>query len=170
MHGGRFLASGLTTGDPNLRQLHPPASARKLVVRITVEAPLRPTEDEAKVREAAHRFFPDGAVLHLPGRIVVESRDLRPLRTRVWELRIIDTFRSRFLAGAAADGASATFRLSKQASLAGKVSFPPTLHALGDIEVRVELEAGDPWRDVEALAWWLCPETKDGEIVGPTLP
>ncbi len=140
------------------------------VVRITVTAPVRFTEDEAKVRDAAHRFFPDGSVAHTPGRVVVESRELRPLRKRVWELRIIDTFRGKFLAGAA-DGARTTaFRLSKQAALQNVVSFPPTPHALGDLEVQVELEAGDPWKDVQGLALWLCPETKDGEIVGPILP
>ncbi|MEA3137205.1 MAG: hypothetical protein QOC71_1486, partial [Thermoplasmata archaeon] len=35
-------------------------------------------------------------------------------------------------------------------------------------EVRVEVEPGDPWPDAEKLVWWVCPETKDGEIVGPT--
>ncbi|HLF17134.1 MAG TPA: RNA-binding domain-containing protein [Candidatus Thermoplasmatota archaeon] len=140
------------------------------MVRVTVTTAVRPTEDETKVREAAHRFFPDGAVVHLPGRVAVESRDLRPLRARVWELRIIDTFRSRFQRGAAKDGRSVTFTLSKQAALAGKVSFPPAPHPLGDLEVKVELEEGDPWGDVEALAYWLCPETKDGEIIGPMLP
>ena len=64
---------------------------------------------------------------------------------------------------------STRFRLSKQAAYAGKVSFPPTPHQLGDIEVQVTLDADDPWPDIDGFAMWLCPETKDGEIVGPVL-
>lgn len=140
------------------------------MVRVTVTAPVRFTEDEAKVREAARRLFPDGAVVHLAGRLVLESRDVRTLRRRVWELRIIDAFRSRLLAGASPDGRAVAFRLSKQAALADKVSVPPSPHALGDLNVRVEWDADDPWKDAEAFALWMCPETKDGEIVGPILP
>jgi predicted RNA binding protein with dsRBD fold (UPF0201 family) len=138
------------------------------VVRVTVEAPVKPTEDEAKVRAAASQFFPGGAVLHLPGRLVVETHDLVAFRKRVWELRIIDTVRAKLLRGLSSDGRSLRFALSKQAAAGGKVSFPPTPHALGDLEVRFDLEPSDLWTDAEKLAWWLCPETKDGEIVGPT--
>jgi len=138
------------------------------VVRVTVEAPVKPTEDEAKVRDAATRLFPHSAVVHLPGKVVVEGRELQPFRGRVWELRIIDTVRAQLLRGMAADGRSLSFRISKQAAAAGKVSFPPTPHALGDLQVKMELEPGDLWPDAERLAWWICPETKDGEIVGPT--
>ncbi len=139
---------------------------------MTISAPVKPTEDPGKVREALWRFFPE-AVVTQDGddakqvRLVASGGDLRPLRKRVWELRIIDTVRGQVLRGAAADGRSLRFLLSKQAALAGKVSFPPTPHALGDLEVQVQLEASDPWKDAEAVAMWLCPETKDGEIVGP---
>lgn len=140
-------------------------------MRVTVSTPVKPTEDPARVEEATRRLFPDAEVTLAGGRLTATTADLRALRQRVWELRIIDTVRGQVRHGAPSDEATGTrFRLSKQAALAGKVSFPPSPHALGDLEVTVELQPGDPWPNVGALAAWLCPETKDGEIVGPVLP
>ena len=137
------------------------------VVRVTVQAPVKPTEDESKVRDAAIRFFPGSAVVHMPGRLVAETHELAAFRARVCELRIIDTVRGQLLRGLAEDGRSLRFRISKQAAAAGKVSFSPTPHALGDLDVTIALDAPDAWTNAERLVWWLCPETKDGEIVGP---
>ncbi len=139
------------------------------VVLLTIETPVRATEVEERAVAAAKRFFPDatgsiGADRHLR----LQTRDPLPLRNRIWELRIIDTFRGQVLHGVTRDGRSAWFRLSKQAALEGKLSFPPTVHGLGDLAITVDVEDDDPWPDAEAFAWWLCPETKDGEIVGPT--
>jgi predicted RNA binding protein with dsRBD fold (UPF0201 family) len=134
-------------------------------VRVTVATPVRPTEDAAKVEAALRRFFPDADVERAPDALRATAGGLEAFRARVWELRIIDTVRGQLLHGAS--GPALRFRLSKQAAAAGKVSFPPTPHPLGDLEVRVEVEPSDPWPDAERLAWWLCPETKDGEIVGP---
>lgn len=140
-------------------------------MRVTVSTPVKATEDPARVEEAARKLFPDLAGGVAAGRFTATTGDLRPLRKRVWELRIIDTVRGQVLHGTPTGAARSTrFRLSKQAALAGKVSFPPTPHALGDLEVTVELEDGDPWVDIDGLALWLCPETRDGEIVGPILP
>lgn len=140
-------------------------------MRVTVSTPVKATEDPVRVEQAARRLFPDLEGGLANGRFTGTTGDLRALRQRVWELRIIDTVRGQVLHGAPSDEATATrFRLSKQAALAGKVSFPPSPHALGDLEVQITLEAGDPWPHVGALATWLCPETKDGEIVGPILP
>jgi predicted RNA binding protein with dsRBD fold (UPF0201 family) len=143
------------------------------VVRVTLSAPIRPTEDAAKVEAALHRFFPGAEVQRAPDFLKATSQDLLPFRSRVWELRIIDTVRGQLLHGLQGYGGATppmaiSFRLSKQAAAAGKVSFPPTPHPLGDLEVRIEVEPGDPWPDAEKLAWWVCPETKDGEVVGPS--
>lgn len=134
----------------------------------TVATPIRPTEDAGKVEAAVRRLFPAADVAATATSLEATTRDLTVLRARVWELRIIDTVRGQVLRGAATDGRSASFRLSKQAAAAGKVSFPPTPHALGDLDVTVALEEGDLWPDITAWAMWLCPETRDGEIVGPT--
>lgn len=141
------------------------------MVRVTVTAPVKPTEDADQVRAAMVGLFPDLVIEPEDGKLVGTTVELRPLRQRVWDLQIIDTFRGQFLHGAPRMSArETTFRLSKQAAHAGKVSFPPTTHALGDLTIRVQLEDGDPFADVEALGYWLCPETKDGTIVGPVLP
>ncbi len=126
---------------------------------------MQSTEDPAKVAEAAARYLPEPRIEHREGAVVAHGHDLLLLRKRVWELRIIDTFRSALLRGAQDN--VLRFRTSKQAAFAGRVSLPPTRHALGDLQWTVEVEDGDPWGDAEALAWWLCPETKDGEVVGP---
>jgi predicted RNA binding protein with dsRBD fold (UPF0201 family) len=140
-------------------------------VRVTVSTPVKVTEDPARVEEAARKLFPDLEGGVADGRFTATTRDLRPLRKRIWELRIIDTARGQVLHGTPTGAARSTrFRLAKQAALAGKVSFPPAPHALGDLEVAVEIEDGDPWVDIDSFALWLCPETKDGEIVGPVLP
>lgn len=137
------------------------------VVQVAVETPLHPTESPERVREAAVRFFPGAEARVEPGRVVAAASDLADLRRRVWELRIIDTFRSQALHGLDADGRGFRLRLGKQAALQNKVSFPPAPHVLGDLDLCVRLEEGDRWPDAEALVWWLAPETKDGEIVGP---
>lgn len=137
-------------------------------MRVTVSTPVKATEDPAKVEEAVRRLFPDVEGAFATGRFQGATKDLTALRRRVWELRIIDTVRGQVLHGTPSGAERSTrFRLAKQAALAGKVSFPPTPHQLGDIEVTVQLDADDPWPDIEAFAMWLCPETKDGEIVGP---
>jgi predicted RNA binding protein with dsRBD fold (UPF0201 family) len=137
------------------------------VALAVVSTPVRPTEDPGKVVAAVVRLFPGSEVERHPASLRATCRDLRPLRGRIWELRIIDTVRAQVLRGMATDGRSTRFRLSKQAASAHKVSFPPMPHPLGDLDVEVLLEEGDPWASIEAWAYWLCPETKDGEIVGP---
>ncbi|MGB0652842.1 MAG: RNA-binding domain-containing protein [Thermoplasmatota archaeon] len=132
-----------------------------------VRAVVRPTEDEEKVAEAARRFLgPEASTQHLDGAVEASTTELEPLRRRIWEQRIIDTFRGQLLHGMADEGLATTFRLSKQAAYHGKLSFPPSPHGLGDLDVALRLEDGDGWRDVEQLIWWLCPETRDGQIVG----
>lgn len=139
-------------------------------MHVEVSAAVRPTEDAALVEEAVLRFLPGAAVERHADRVMAVGSELRPLRSRVWELRIIDAFRARLLHGAAPDGKSVAFSLSKQGALAGKVSLPPRPHVLGDLEWRIELDASEIPATAEALAFWMCPETQDGEIVGPIIP
>jgi len=136
------------------------------VVLVQVRTPLRPTEDPEKVRRAVLTLWPDAQLQEAAASVEGVSRDVRPLRQRVWELRIIDAVRGKMLHGIQSDGRSLVVRFSKQAALARMVSFPPTPHALGDLEVTVTVEEGDPWPDAEKFVWWFAPETKDGEIVG----
>lgn len=132
-------------------------------VRVRIAAPVQTTEDTDRVRQACTAWWPDAEVDAADGHVVAEAADLDSFRARVWELRIIDAVRGHLLRGA--DGATLRFRLDKQAAFAGRVSFPATPHPLGDLEVTVEVDDGDQWADGEALAWWVCPPTKDGHIV-----
>ncbi len=136
------------------------------MVIVTVRTPRLPTEDPDKVREAITAFWP-GMECRDDGRQTVgEGNDLEDFRSRVWSQKIIDTVRAALLAGV--DSNIVRFRLSKQAALSNKVSIPPDRHALGDLDIKFTLQDGDPWDDGESLCWWLCPETEDGKIVGPT--
>ncbi len=137
-------------------------------MRITTT--VKASEDSQRVREAILKLFPDAEIAATPGGLSGSCTDLHPLRQRIFELRIIDTFRGQFLHGMPPDMRSTRFRLAKQAALAGHISFSPRPHPLGDLDVTIELDAPDKWTDVEKLAYWLCPETRDGEIVGAVAP
>lgn len=134
------------------------------MVQVTVRTPCHPTEVVERVHAAATAFFP--GTVEGEESVVAHSTDVTAFRQRIWELRIIDTVRGSLLAGC--DAAVMRFRLSKQGAANGKVALPVSRHALGDLDIKIEVEPDDPWADTEALAWWLCPETADGEIVGPT--
>jgi predicted RNA binding protein with dsRBD fold (UPF0201 family) len=138
-------------------------------VQVRIVAPIRPTEDPEKVRQAVRNLFPDAAFTETPHGLEASSSDLGHLRSRVWQLRIIDTFRGQFLHGMDAAKTHTTFRVSKQAALANQVSFPATPHVLGDLTLTVT-PGPDDTLDVERVAWWMAPETRDGEIVGPKDP
>jgi predicted RNA binding protein with dsRBD fold (UPF0201 family) len=140
------------------------------MVLVRIACAVHATEDPAKVEAAVRALFPDARIELDGAQLRATSDDLAPLRRRVWELRIIDAMRGKLLHGLAPDARSFRVVLSKQAALANKVSIPARPHALGELDVVVEVEAGDPWPDAERLAWWLAPETKDGEIVGPVDP
>ncbi len=137
-----------------------------VVVRIQVTTPLHPTEVATRVTQAACAFVPDADVEVTQDQVTVRGRDLEALQKRIWELRIIDTVRGALLGGLDPDGRTIRFRLSKQAALQERVSLPAAPHVLGDLDWMLTVEEGDPWGDAEALAWWLCPETHEGEIVG----
>ncbi len=133
------------------------------MVKVHVTAPLHATEVPERVEQAVAAFWPDLEIHAADGRIEGTGNNVDAFRDRVWELRIIDTVRGQMLHRC--KGATTTFWLSKQAALHDRISFPPSPHALGEIDVTLTVEPGDPWGDAEALVWWLCPETADGEIV-----
>lgn len=89
------------------------------------------------------------------------AEDCNDFRARIWELRLIDAVRGQLLHGIRGD--VIRFKLDKQAALQGKISFADKSPALGAVDVQI-----DPEMDPEAFCWWLCPETEEGKIVGPT--
>ncbi len=139
-------------------------------MQVRIVTTVKPTEAPETVRAAILKLFPDADIRGAGAGLAATAMDLHPLRTRIFELRIIDTFRGQFLHGMDEAKRTTSFRLSKQAALAGHVSFTPRPHPLGDLDVTIALEEKDNWTDIERLAFWLCPETKDGEIVGAVEP
>lgn len=133
------------------------------MVQVQVSAVCKPTEVMERVTQAVRAFWPDLEVRADGERIVGTGHDVQTFRDVVWRARIIDTVRGQLLAGL--DGATCSFLLSKQAAYQGRLGLSAAAHGLGDVRVRFTVEDGDPWADAEALAWWICPETADGEIV-----
>ncbi len=131
-------------------------------MRIVVSSPVYATEDMERVEQATKAFFP-GEVERAADAVRVTCTNPEPLRQRIWELRIIDTFRGQ--AEAKMRELETEFHLDKQAAVAERISFPVGQQPLGTIHVHCTVEPGDPWKDAEEFVWWLCPPTKDGQIV-----
>ena len=135
------------------------------IVLVRVETPIFATESEDAVRLALSAFFPERALQQESNVVFLETDSCDELRQRIWEARIIDTVRGSLLYGS--NGPTCRFRLSKQAAIVDALGLPVAPHVLGDILVTVTIEASDRWADAEAWAWWMCPETAEGEIIGP---
>lgn len=106
------------------------------MTRVVVEAPCRPTEDPAKVRQAVRNLFPD-----------VEFQEDGEIRGTAASLdRLAELLRNQQIRGSAREvllgsvrGNQLVFHLNKQAASAGKISFS-AYAPLGDIVVCVEAE------------------------------
>ncbi len=107
----------------------------KIVPRVRVEAPVRPTESLAKVKIACLNLFPDLRFSEEGDRLVGETDALDAFRDLVRNLKIRDTARDVLIRGMR--GRETTFVLSKQAAFAGKVSFSG-LSPLGDLQVTID--------------------------------
>lgn len=125
-------------------------------LRIHVRAPLRPTEDPAKVALAIEKMFPGAKPEVGPDEVTAVAPDLERLRELIRSLRIPDTARGAMLSGLADDGMSARFLLGKQAAAAGRAHFGPLRSPLGDLEVTL---FGDSEFEVERAIYRAAPDT-----------
>jgi hypothetical protein len=105
-----------------------------------VSVPVRPTEDEGKVRRALLNLFPDLRIEVAPDGLQGETADLETLRELIRSQRIRDTARGILQRGRS--DARTKFELSKQAALMGRVNFASG-SPLGDISVDIETDALD---------------------------
>lgn len=121
-----------------------------------VRAPLRPTEDPAKVRAAIESLFPGSSVEVSESEVVASAPSLGRIRELVRSTRIPDTARGVMVAGLSADGRSARFFLGKQAAAVGRAHFGALRSPLGDIEVSLFGEADF---EVERAIYELAPDT-----------
>lgn len=126
------------------------------MLRVTARAPVRPTEDPAKVRLALVNVFPGAEVRDGEGEVRADVPDLARLRELVRSQRIPDTARGVMLAGLTDDGLRSRFRLGKQAAAAGRAHFGPIREPLGEIVVELR---GDEPGEVERAIYRLAPDT-----------
>ncbi|MFX0098328.1 MAG: RNA-binding domain-containing protein [Candidatus Hodarchaeota archaeon] len=160
-----------------------------MMIKINVEVPVYPTEDEEKVLEALHNIFPYDAsnIQKKPGKeeitllhdedilydvdrevLSLELEGAKPLM-RMYELLrqfyIVETARSVFFSSKRVMDESVSrvsFSLNKQAALAGKLHFCGENESpLGSIDVIIESDA------LDHLINWLAPPTKDGIVLEP---
>jgi predicted RNA binding protein with dsRBD fold (UPF0201 family) len=104
---------------------------------VTVESPVRPSEDEEKVRRAMLNIFPDLHIRRENDRLVGECGSMARFGELIWRYRIRDAARGRLLHGRRGDTAT-IFLLDKQAAFMDRVSFSESEAPLGDIRVRLE--------------------------------
>ncbi|MGB1697709.1 MAG: RNA-binding domain-containing protein [Thermoplasmatota archaeon] len=127
-------------------------------MKVSIRATIKATEVTERVHEAMTAFWPDAT---FDGDEQAYATDCNDFRAAIWEQQIIDSVRSQLLHGMRSE--VIRFKLDKQAALQGKISFADKSPALGAVDVQI-----DPEMDLEAFCWWLCPETEEGKIVGPT--
>jgi hypothetical protein len=100
-----------------------------------VSAPVRATEDVAKVTSAVLNLFPDARVDAIGEAIVAETESLDRLRELIRNEKIRDAARGQLRQGRR--GTSTRVLLSKQAAFMGRVNFSAG-SPLGDIAVEIE--------------------------------
>lgn len=131
----------------------------KIVPRVRVETPLRPTENPAKVKAACLNLFPDLAFTESEGLLVGDGSDLETFRERVRNQKIRDAAREVLIRGRR--GGETRFALSKQAASAGRVNFASGA-PLGDLAVTVE-DA-----DLDALIDHVAESTVGRRLTSPS--
>ncbi len=109
-------------------------------MRFTIETSVHPTEDPDRVAAAIRNIFPDAAPKGLGAgeRLVYEAADPAMLAEKMANQRIRDTARAILVKSLRSGNIS--FRLNKQAALAGRVNFADLGSALGDLAVTVQTE------------------------------
>ncbi len=132
-------------------------------MKIVVEAEIRPTEDEEKVKKAVLNFFtPSNIRVEERGRrkVLIAEADrpeaLQKLHLKLREQRILDAARSMIMRWSSED--RVVFYLHKQAAFMNHIAFclPEGESPLGPIKVEI-FET-----DVKAVIDWLAPPTSRG--------
>ncbi len=123
-----------------------------MVYRVRIEAPIRPTEDPAKVETAVRRLFPDASPRREGAWVRAETESIDTLLKKAGEERVQDAARGTLWRGRL-DERSTRFELNKQAAFMGRVNFNEVTHPLGDLVVTIETDS------LEALLDRISPPT-----------
>lgn len=130
------------------------------MLRLRVEAEVKPTEDQVKVEAAVKKIFPRLQLVAAGNSLVGESVEVEALDRLHQLLRlqgILDSARNVMRAGRR--GNAIRFMLNKQAAMVGRVSFTEGESPLGPIVVTLEAP------DLEHLIDYLAPRTVDGRPI-----
>ncbi len=130
------------------------------LLRLRVEAPVKPTESQAKVEDGIKKIFPT-LKLRLTGNLIVgESRRPEALERLHQKLRLQAIRDSaRKVLRDRREGNRLRFMLNKQAATVSKVSFTDGESPLGPITVTIESS------DLERVINYLAPKTRAGKPV-----
>jgi len=127
---------------------------------LSVEAEIRPTEDQTKVEAAVKKIFPTLQLSKAGNFLVGESTEVGALDRLHQLLRlqmILDSARS--VMQRERHGNVVRFMLNKQVATVGKVSFTDGESPLGPIVVTLEAS------DIERLMDYLAPRTREGRPI-----
>lgn len=123
-----------------------------MIYRIEAEvvAPVNPTEDPERVARAIRSVFPNADIEEGHGELVATAHAVDRLAELLETQRIQETARATLMD--CIEGDTIAFAISKQAALAGVVTFALDEPAeLGDIHVRIRVEQPAPDQLVEAM-------------------
>lgn len=135
-------------------------------MKIVVEAEIRPTEDEEKVKRAVLNFFTPSSIKveeRGRGKVLIAEADgpeaLQRLHSKLREQRILDAARSMIMKWSSKD--EVVFYLHKQAAFMNYITFclPEGESPLGPIKVKI-LES-----NAKAMIDWLAPPTSKGRPI-----
>jgi len=122
------------------------------VLRITIRAPINPTEEPARVRAAIEKLFPGATIRQENDEMIAQAPHLERLRELIRSTRIPDSARGAMLANLDDAGSRTTFLLGKQAATAGRAHFGPLRSPLGDLEVELAGAEGEAEREIYRIA------------------
>jgi predicted RNA binding protein with dsRBD fold (UPF0201 family) len=131
-----------------------------MVLKLRVEAEVRPTESREKVEAAVKRIFPTLNLELVGQRLVGGASDVGALSQFHRLLRqqaILDTARSVLLANKR--GNATNFMLNKQVAFVGRISFTEGESPLGPISVSLEAP------NIDLLIDYLAPKTREGKPI-----
>lgn len=124
------------------------------MLEIRLSARCFPTENAERVSRAMTELFPDVQVSGTDP-IIGVANSLGTFGELLKRYRIRDAARSIMRRGM--EGNTTSFRLNKQVSAVGKVSFSEESHALGDIDVTIVAD------DIVSVIDSIAPNTRQGD-------
>lgn len=129
-------------------------------LKVTVEAPVRPSEDAEKVKHAMLNLFPDLDIQQSEHGLTGRTDNAGLFASHLKRQRIRDAARGMMMRGRRGENFTQIW-LNKQAAYVGKVSFSERESPLGDIRVTLEDDA------LELSINDIAPDTRRPSERGP---